>query len=88
MEVVIKSMNDQSFHDSPNTKRLLRRTYRQLYHARRTQPVLDDGVNGVAISHVDRAPAVFVAVGFERFDGAGNYGAALATKLLHQEKEG
>lgn len=63
----------------PIAKRLLRRTHRQLNHPGRAQPVLDDRVDGVTVGHVDGRPAVFVAIGFERFDGTNIFEKKLAS---------
>ena len=56
----------------PVRKRLLGGTHGDADDTRSAEAVLDDGVDGVAVGHVDRAPAVFILVGFEGFDGAEN----------------
>lgn len=62
----------------PVIKCLLGRTHRQLNHTRGAQPILNNRVDGVAVGHVNRPPAVFVAVCFERFDGASYFRKKLA----------
>ncbi len=56
----------------PIVKGLLRRAHRDVHHAGRAQPVLDDGVDRITVGHIDGGPAIFVAVSYVGFDDAMN----------------